>query len=102
MPGKKKVDYIDLTKDEEDEKCEQKEVNFKEFQWCTCMESISISVRDVKKQPADSSNIPMNCSSRKDGSSSYAMTSLTDYNSCDNADGSGDGRENNVIDVKPK
>ena len=100
MPGKKKVDYIDLTKDE-DEQCEEKKIEFKEFQWCRCMESILILVRDVNKQPADSSNVPMNCSSVKDASS-YGMASLRDYNSRDNTDGSRDCSESNVIDVKPK
>ena len=100
MAGKKKVHYIDLTK-EEDGKCQDDKIEFKEFQWCTCMESISISVRDVNKQPADSSNLPMDSSNGKDASS-YAMLSSKYGISRDNVDGSGDCAQGNVIDVKPK
>ena len=100
MPGKKKVHYIDLTKDE-DEKCEDQKIEFKEFQWCRCMESISISVRNVNKQAADSTNVAMNSSSAKDAAS-YGMASFTDYKSPDKVDGSCDFTESSVIDVKPK
>ena len=100
MPCKKKVDYIDLTKDE-DETCEDKKIEFKEFEWCRCMQSISISVRDVNKQPADSTNVSMNSSNAKDASS-YGMASFTDNKITDNADGSPDCTESSVIDVKPK
>ena len=55
MRPKKTVEFIDLTNTDE-EKCDQRNLQVKQLKWCTCMESISIS--DVNKQPADSSNLP--------------------------------------------
>ena len=54
MALKKKHNFIDLTMSEEDT-CKNEAVDIKEFWLCTCVEAVSISLKNVTKQPADSS-----------------------------------------------
>ena len=54
MASKKnsKTYFIDLTNSEEDNS-DKKEIKVEEYEFCTCMESISISVQKVSKTSSD-------------------------------------------------
>ena len=117
MRPKKKVDVIDLTKTDDD-KCVSKKIEVKQFKWCTCMESISISVPDVNKQLADSSNLPseMNLEQGTGGSMDVQnaasvviskSTSRSDDQTEDDVNGDErkivpDSSESKIFDVKPR
>ena len=117
MRPKKKVEFINLTNTDED-KCVTKKLEVKQFKWCTCMESISISVPDVNKQPADSSNLPSDMNFREGtgrsaevGNAASTVTSKatsgSNVRSKDDINGDkrkifADSSDSKMIDVKPR
>ena len=117
MRLRKKVDFINLTKTDDD-KCVAKKIKVKQFKWCTCMESISISVPGVNKQPADSSNLPseMNLGEGTSGSIDIQnaasvviskSTSRSDDQTQDDVNGDErkmvpDSSDSKMFDVKPR
>ena len=115
MRLKKTVEFIDLMNTDE-EKCDQRNLQVKQFKWCMCMESISIS--DVNKQPADSSNLPSHMNFREanggsgvggNGASAIAacVTSASDVQTKDEDNGDErkifpDSSDLKIIDAKPR
>ena len=117
MRPKKKIDFINLTKTDDDT-CDSKKIEVKQFKWCTCMESISISVPDVSKQPADSSSLPSQMNSGKGSGGSVdvqnagsvvSSKSTSRSNDQTEEDVNGDDRkivpdssDSKFVDVKPR
>ena len=115
MRPKKTVEFIDLTNTDE-EKCDQRNLQVKQFKWCTCMESISVA--DVNKQLADSSNLPSNMNFGEanggsgvggNGASAIAACAMTasDVQTKDKDNGDEknifpDSSNSKIIDVKPR